>query len=140
MTEDFGITLDPTSILQRHSLEDSDDEDAEKNAEFAIVPGTPSVSSSKVIFAFGTAASVFASSYFKLENLPAQQIKSGHITVYKDKSFPTTGKENPVVSEVYNVECSKETCSLCIHKSELKSVYCQEWCSLVCNKLAVYFM
>lgn len=136
MADDFGITLDPTYILQRHTLEDSDEEETEKNADFVIVPGTSSRLDSSLIFAFGTPASIFANSYLKLENSPVHEIKSSHITVYKDKAFPVSDKEEIVVSEIFNVECREGSCSVCIHKSELKSVYCQEWCSLVRTSLS----
>lgn len=133
MAEDCGISLDPYSVLQRHSLEDSDDEGVEeKNAEFVAVPDGSTSRKSRVIFAFGTAAFIFTNSYFGLKDAPANQIQSSHITVFKDKFFLNSAKEKPVVSEVYGVHCRSGNYSLCIHKSELKSFYCKEWCSLVC--------
>ena len=131
MSLDFGISLDPSAVLQRHSLQDSDDEEEERQIELIAIPFTPAARRSRVIFAFGTAASIFTNSYFTIHDAPTYQIRSDCITVYKEKSFPSCKKEKPVLSEVFDVHCTNESFSLCVHVSELKSIYCQSWCSLV---------
>jgi len=141
MAEEYGISLDPSVILPRHAFEDSDDDDdGDVVGGFEADPAAATKRRSLVVFAFGAAASIFTKSYFTFgESSPAYKIQSDCVTVYKDKSFPVNSKENSkektVVNEVYDLKSKNGTNSVCIHKLELKSIYCQEWCSLVCDIL-----
>ena len=131
------ISLDPSVVLQRHTLEDSDDDDGgDAECGFVAEPATATIPRSLVIFAFGTTASIFTKSYISLEeSSPTYKIQSDCVTVFKNKSFPVSSKEKISVSEVYDLKSKNGTNSLCVHKSELKSINCREWCSLVCYVL-----
>lgn len=138
MDLDFGISLDPSAVPQRHSFEDSDEEDLGKDeVELTVSPSSATPveigQRSNVIFVFGQIASIISKSFFTLHDSPSCQILCDSITVYRDKLFPAVSCErskcSQTVSEVFGIESKDgKTYSLCVHEARLKSQYCNNWC------------
>ena len=147
---DFGISLDPSAIPHRHTLEDSDEENGIKDeAELILSPSTATLvklgQSSYAIFAFGHAASIFATSFFTVIHDTLCQILSDSVTVFKDKSFPVVRCEHNegrhVISKMFGIESKDcKTFSLCVHESRMKSQYCHNWCSKVITGPGLYLL
>ncbi len=144
---DFGISLDPSSVSQRHCLEDSDEEDEDsKESETAGNVGEAFKlpdqreqlpPAANLIIAIGHPAVVFTKIYLDLEALPSCTISTDVLTVFKDKHF-TTGSyhqgDEYIVSEGFEIKCTGsdlERYLLCTHEQLLNSQYCNLWCSKV---------
>ena len=137
---DFGISLDPSSVAQRHCLEDSDEEEEDdiksggNEADIFTLPETcnlgPGVNI--VIFTIGLPASIFIKSYLN-ELIPSFKITTNFPTVFKDKFFTTSTPQT--VDEVFEVqskgEKSEEKFLVCVHKQQLTPQHCNLWCNSV---------
>lgn len=137
---DFGISLDPASVTQRHCFEDSDedeDESARNETEQFITPENQSAGlapEANLIIAMGQPASIFARSYLSLDPLPSCRISAHSHTVFKDRYFSSRGHTHNVVSEGFDVKCKGseiEKFHLCIHENQLNSQHCNSWCTKV---------
>lgn len=138
---DFGISLEASSVIQRHSLEDSDEEEEESGidtpqTEYFISPDktcTLGLHGGNLILALGHAASIFVKSFLTLEAIPSCTIKTNSPTVFKDKYFSTSPKTE-VVSEGFVVKGKtpeSENFLVCTHEQPLTSLHCNSWCARV---------
>ena len=137
MDLDYGISLDPLAVPQRHFLEeDSDGEEEIKVEPELTFPATAELGrSSNVILAIGLAASIFTRSFLNTLHDSPYQILSDSVEVFKDKSFPTSSdkvKDYHKVSEIFGLESKGgKTYSLCVQELQVKSQHCHNWCSKV---------
>ncbi len=140
---DFGMSLDSSSVGQRHCFEDSDDEEENSSSELSIIRESFTLfpeniekgQSTTVLFiTIGDAASIFAKSYFSLKSIPSSKILANSVTVFKNKFFPGN-KISPThtVSEFLNIEPKDEgsNLTLCDHPEMLNSQYSNVWCAEV---------
>ncbi len=145
---DFGISLDPLSVTQRHAVYDSDEEEqeeAEGTAENFFIRGTSSSSEScTLLIALGQVSVTFVRSFLILEDQPTFLLSSRTSKVVKGLHFPARshegegGQELPdPVSSVY-VARGKQPGSgeeglflVCTHEKVLKSEYCNLWAAKV---------
>lgn len=140
MDLDFGISLDPSAVTQRHTLYDSDEEETEiENIDeiFSVADSDSQKPGCTLILTVGQTASIFARSYFELETDPVCKVTSKTPTVIKDKYFPSSSDQSTTtISEVYEAKtasgCTDEYL-VCVHERELKSEYLNIWCSKVIN-------
>ena len=136
MDEDFGISLDPSSVAQRHAFYDSDEEEeaaAASTPTFSVKPAQACSKADVLIFAFGEVASVFVQSYFCLE--PLCTVAADSPTALKDRYFAKQRKalqedaESTVISKIFTVETNSEhrRCLVCIHEKPLKLELVNLW-------------
>lgn len=139
---DFGISLDPSLVTQRHSLEDSSDEENVENTRDYDISKTFCISNHEylskgpnLIIAVGQAPSIFVKSHFKLDSLPLSRITANSAAVFRDKHFPAdTHNSDCIVSEMFDISSKDsitEKFTLFIHEQQLKSQYCNVWCAKV---------
>ena len=144
---DFGISLDPSSVVQRHSLEDSDEEEDESETvgnatETFTVPNRRDQldPAGKLIIAIGQPAVIFIKSYLDLEPLPSYTISTKTLTAFKDKHFSSGTHHQDDTYTVSEGSDAKRTgsdvgrCLVCTHQQPLNSKYCNLWCSKVMEK------
>lgn len=134
---DFGISLDPSSVAQRHCLEDSDEEEEDdiksdgNEADIFTVPEKTSSGSgpgvNTVIFTIGLPASIFIKSYLNPESIPSFKTTTNFPTVFKDKFFTTSTPQT--VDEVFEVQ--NKGFRVCVHKQQLTPQHCSLWCDRV---------
>lgn len=140
---EFGISLDASSVPQRHCLEDSEEEeddevdiDHEQTQIFIssdVARSSPS--RANLILALGQSAAVFIKSYLNIEPVPSYRVETNSHMVFKDKHFPTnTEGQTNAVSEGFEVGCKSsenEKFFACIHEQQLNSQHCILWCAKV---------
>lgn len=146
---DFGISLDPSAVAQRHCLEDSDEEEEDEvdiksdgnEADIFTVPEKPCTDLGPgvniVIFTIGLPASIFIKSYLNLESIPSFKVTTSFPTVFKDKFFTTSAPQPQTVDEVFEVQNKggkSEKFLVCVHKQQLTPQHCNLWC----NRVSVY--
>lgn len=146
---EFGLYVDPLPLTQRHTLYDSDEEEAENEEERVTISVTdPEVSITEggvLLVAVGLTASIFARSYPILVEGATCSIVANSNTVLKGTYFPasredqvgkkTTCDDSFRVSEVFAVKSGGTgdggNSFVCVHEKPLKPEYCNTWASKV---------
>lgn len=137
---DFGISLDPLAVPQRHTLYDSEsDEDDEQyrntidqlSSVFAIEkhekPEIEKFLTGKtVLVGIGTTASVFVRSFVHVRQEPLFSVQTEAGNVLAGKHFPS-GRGREDVTVFYEVEGASEKWVVCAHESELRVEYSNFW-------------
>ena len=150
MEFEFGLSLDPSAVTLRHTLDDEEEEEdsgAEKWSDPRVVfsgAGSERVTKGGIIvMAAGEAASIFAKSHLELLSVEtACAITSPHGDIFKDACFPSE-KAAPArahgeaaVSELYRVKGAPASehglAHLCLHERQL----CAEWCNPWAEKVS----
>lgn len=145
MDFEFGISLDPAAVTQRHTLYDSDEEEEEieiASGVFSVNLKAPiSGGGVALLVAIGQTAAIFARSYFVLDSEPLCQITSESSKVLAGRYFESRltahAKEDARVTvqvgEVYNAKRKSPGAPflVCIFENALKSEYCNLWAAKV---------
>jgi hypothetical protein len=140
---DFGISLDASSVSQRHCFEDSEDSDEDEvdteqthiftspngGARDSVLRGT------NLIIAIGLSPSIFIKSYLNLKLVSSYTVATNTPALFKDRHF-SSSTESPTmtVSEGFEVGCrspESEVFLACTHEQQLNSKYCNLWCAKV---------
>lgn len=132
---DFGISLDPLAVPQRHTLYDSEsDEEREKQHQnereaFAVCEnesGGASLTGKVILVGVGSTASIFVQSFVSLREEQAFSLKADIDKVQKGRGF-LPGKE--AVRDVTVFHCLTDTSSwlACLHATELGAEFCNRW-------------
>ena len=146
---EFGLYVDPVPLIQRHTLYDSDEEEAENEEEkvtISITDAEVSVNEGGVLLvAVGLTASIFAQSYPILVEGATCSIVANSSTVLKGTYFSASetgqvGKKTVCddsfrVSEVFAVKSDNtgdgRNSFVCVHEKPLKPEYCNAWTAKV---------
>lgn len=134
---DFGISLDPLAVPQRHTLYDSEsDEEDEQHQNrvdqlrsvFAVDKREKSeaLTGKSLLVGIGTTASVFLRSFVHLQQEPSFSVKSETGKVLAGKHFPS-GKDKEDITVFYGVEGAAEKWVVCVHEVELRVEYSNVW-------------
>ncbi len=125
---EFGISLDPSSVPQRHALYDSDEEDEQidtQQADFVFQPSTlDSIhKNNTLVVAIGQTACIFAKSLFTLS--PLSTLEASTRGIFQGTYFPKTGEASCLVSELM---CADEGDAVfCLHENSLKPEHVNAW-------------
>lgn len=133
---DFGISLDPLAVPQRHTLYDSEsDEEDEQHQNrveqlrsvFTVDKGDKSeaLTGKSLLVGIGTTASVFLRSFVHLQKEPSFSIK-GETKVLAGKHFPS-GKGKEDITDFYEEEGAAEKWVVFVHEAELRVEYSNVW-------------
>ena len=129
---DFGISLDPLAVPQRHTLDDSEsDEESEQQLQVETEVFTvgecgknkPSLEGKAVLVGVGGTASLFLRSFLSLREEPAFSLRTE-----ADKTqevFIGKGTLRDVTA-FHDVE-GASSCIACVHGAELRLEYCNHW-------------
>lgn len=147
---EFGLYVDPVVLTQRHTLYDSDEEEAENEEEKVTISITDSevsvVEGGVLLVGVGLTASIFAQSYPILAEGATCSILANSKAVLKDTYFPASGTGHAVgkktvcddtfcLSEVFAVQSEGTgdggNSFVCVHEKPLKPEYCNTWASKV---------
>ena len=142
---EFGISLDPLSVTQRHTLHDSDEEDEARAAvaAFSITPTAGSDGIGTLLVALGQYGVAFVRSFLNLSGQASFQLTSSSSKVVKGLYFPIHGSDSeeslPVsTSMVYEARRKGSESDnggqfmVCTHEQPLNSEYCNLWAAEVC--------
>lgn len=125
---EFGISLDPSSVPQRHALYDSDEEDEQvdtQQADFVFQPSTldSTHKNNTLVVAIGQTACIFAKSVFILS--PLSTLEASTRGIFQGTYFPKTGEASCLVSELM---CADEGDAVfCLHENSLKPEHVNAW-------------
>ena len=130
---DFGISLDPSSVPQRHALYDSDEEEGDETEiqqpELVFAPPTQDITQSNtLVVAVETTACLFVRSHFMLT--PLCSLEGSTQAVFKGTYFPKSGDKRCVVSEVVRADGGGEVV-ICLHERSVKSEHINAWAKMV---------
>ncbi len=151
---EFGISLDPLLVAQRHALYDSDEEEEEITGTSDVFSvrspeaATPERQTRTLLIALGAAAVTFARSHLDLSDQPIFRLLSRTSRVVKGQHFPAHGRTelegDGEEEEVVEVSLAHEAKGkpggeseeagrfvVCIHEKALKSEYCNLWAAKV---------
>lgn len=134
---DFGISLDPLAVPQRHTLYDSEsDEEDEQHQNridqlrsvFTVDKREKSevLTGKSLLVGIGTTAAVFVRSFLHLRKEPSFSVKGDTGSVLAGKHFPM-GKDKEDVTVVYEVEGAAGKWVVCVHEGELRVEYSNFW-------------
>ena len=134
----FGISLDPLLVTQRHTLDDSEDEDEEDLQKtpviFSVVGMVPN-SRGTLLMAVGQTPAVFMRSFLDLEKEAAYVVTTETARVVKNSCFPSPSKDlqSVTISEVYAAKrkVAGAPFLVCVHEKSLKSEYGNMWATTV---------
>ncbi len=133
---EFGISLDPSSVPQRHALYDSDEEEEQTEslkANFIFQPPPESVQIHKsysLVVAVGSIPCIFARSHFILS--PLLTLEASTRAIFQGMYFPKSSQESCLVSELMNADGGDVI--FCLHEKNLKSEHVNAWSKKVCLK------
>lgn len=127
---EFGISLDPSSVPQRHALYDSDEEEDEQadslKPDFVIQPLPCPDSKHKshsLLLAIGPTACIFAKSHFILS--PFSTIMASTQTIFQGMYFPKSEKQSCLVSELLYADGGDVI--FCLQENILKVDHVNTW-------------
>lgn len=137
---EFGISLDPSSVPQRHDLYDSDegDEPGDTHQITELTFNPPSLKdihkNHALVIAIGQIACIFVKSHFVLS--PLCSLEASTQTIFKGMYFPKHGDGLCLVSELLN--CDGGDTVFCIHERWLKPEYVNTWSKQVHHNFKLY--
>lgn len=140
---DFGISLDPLAVPQRHTLYDSESDSeseqqqskADEHSSVFAVDGRGVIADGKcltgktLLVAVGSTASAFVKSFVHLREETLFSVRAD-AEVQRGKLF-SSGKGEKDISLCYEVEATAEWV-VCAHETELRIEYCNFWTEKVC--------
>jgi hypothetical protein len=132
---DFGMSLDPLSVPQRHTLYDSDsDEEREQQEpqtdsdEFTLEPSgdlAAHLAGKALLVGVGATASAFLRSFVCLSNEPSFTVQADAETVGKGAHF-RKGKQR-IATAIHSTVGGAGSWVACAHPGELRPEYCNRW-------------
>ena len=135
---DFGIALDE---VQRHCLEDSDEEEDESDDQQRDIFSCPDSGQrvKTLILAIGQHACILVKSHLNLEPSPSFVFEAESLTVFQDKCFSPASQEKGIaVSTGFTAKCTPVADTgqffVCAHEQQLTSQHCNLWCSKVSKR------
>ena len=133
----FGMSLDPYSVPQRHCFYDSDEEQDEIDEEelslsiIDLPENCPKLKSKLLIIATSTIAAAFIRSHVITDPNPLSSIVTKQsLRAFKGKYFSPSGEQTDhheeTITDVFLLKEKKDVC-ICIHEQPLREEYCNEW-------------
>ena len=131
---EFGISLDPLAVVQRHALYDSEsDEESEQqpqeSSEVFTFDGRGKrgdiLKGKTLLVAVGGSASVFVRSFVRLREEPLLSLQADVGRVEKGSHFP----KGNAIKEITVFRDTEENTELliCTHPTELTIEFCNKW-------------
>ncbi len=124
---EFGISLDPSSVPQRHALYDSDEENEQSDllkANFVFhSPLDSAHKSHSLVLAVGPTACIFAKSHFVLSLFTTLETTTQ--TMFQGMYFPKSQEGLCLVSELMGADGGDVI--FCLHEKNLKPEYVNAW-------------
>ena len=134
---EFGLSLDPLAVSQRHTLYDSESEEetepqsqSELDSAF-VVDGRSTnfeerfLAGKRLFVAVGSSASVFVRSFIRLREESLCSVRADAAKVQKGKHF-SSGNGTEEITQFHEVEGNTEW-AVCYHDTELRLEYCNLW-------------
>ena len=132
---DFGISLDPLAVSQRHELYDSEseeeeDETGEQNrADPAPEEGSGDfITGRSLIIGLGSTASVFVRSFVCLRESPSLSLPAEAAEIRAGEKNAQSGHEREEIAavELYETQGNSQWV-VCAHSKELRAENCNRW-------------
>lgn len=147
---DFGISLDPLAVPQRHTLYDSESDEEDEHhhdrigqlrSAFAVGKREKSelLTRKYLLIGIGTTASVFVRSFVHLRKETLFSLQAETEDVLASKQFPS-GKSREDITVFYEVEGAAEKWVVCAHEAELRVEYSNFWTEKVGQSHTFNFM
>ena len=136
---DFGISLDPLDVAQRHSLYDSESEEEseqehQNETDVFTVDGRGEdrnfLAGRGLLLAFGSTASVFARSFVRLREEPFLSLQADASRAKRGTNFPR-GKGAKNITHFQYTEEEDPKWIVCVHDTELLVEHCNHWAEKV---------
>ena len=130
---DFGISLDPLAVSQRHALYDDSESEEEAEAEREQLPPTLAeerpanaefLTGRFLIIGLGSTASVFLKSFVCLRDTPSLSLPATEISA-EEKRERFGGRGVQEISAVDFYEAADWV--VCAHSKELRAEYSNRW-------------
>ena len=131
----FGLSLDPYSIPQRHCFYDSDEEEQDSNQEFISISGNPQRITNLLIISTTKIAGAFFKSHLMLNPLnpvsvitcrqPVQTLKGRCFYDNKERDMSDKDEEQVKLAELYET-AGQSDISVCVMTDNLKEDFCNE--------------
>lgn len=134
---DFGISLDPLAVPQRHALYDSESEEEgeqETQSESEVFrvdkigEDGEFLAGKALLLALGNTASVFAKSFIRIREEPFLSLRTD---VSRVKSNSPRGKGAEDVTHFYYSQEESSKWAVCLHAAELQAEHCNHWADKV---------
>ena len=134
---EFGLSLDPLAVPQRHTLYDSESEEEtepqpQSELDSALVVDGRStnfeegfLAGKRLLVAVGSSASVFVRSFIRLRGESLCSVRADAAKVQKGKHF-SSGNGTEEITQFHEVEGNTEW-AVCYHDTELRLEYCNLW-------------
>ena len=131
----FGLSLDPYSIPQRHCFYDSDEEEQDSNQEFISISGNPQCITNLLIISTSKIAGAFLKSHVMLNPLdpvsvitcrqPVKTLKGRCFYGNKERDMGDIDEEQVKLAELYETAGQSDV-SVCVMTDNLKEDFCNE--------------
>ena len=143
---EFGLSLDPLSVPQRHTLYDSESDEekepqpqSELDSVFAVDGRNTNVeerflTGKGLVVAVGSFASVFVRSFVRLRTELLCSVRADAGKVQRGKHF-SCGSGAEEITHFHEVEGNAEWV-VCSHDKELRIEYCNSWTEKVHRTLS----
>ena len=134
---EFGLSLDPLAVPQRHTLYDSESDEekepqtqSELDSVFAVDGRSTNVeerflTGKGLVIAVGSSASVFVRSFVRLRAELLCSVRADAGRVQRGKHF-SNGSGAEEITQFHEVEGNAEWV-VCSHDKELRIEYCNLW-------------